>query len=115
MIGSSRILAGQRAQAPSDASRLLDIEHDTRLLNEQRRVFRGSTTVMTLARLGIISINLTANTVNIELPDDSAITGQTTFTRSNGTVGTVANTTLSADAAGYRVEAAMDQEWRRAA
>jgi hypothetical protein len=63
----------------------------------------GSTTVMTLAALGITEINLTANTVNIELPDGSVITGQTTFTRANGTVGTVANTTLTADAAGYRV------------
>jgi hypothetical protein len=63
----------------------------------------GSTTVMTLAALGITEINLTANTVNIELPDGSVITGQTTFTRANGTTGTVANTTLTADAAGYRV------------
>jgi hypothetical protein len=63
----------------------------------------GSTTVMTLAALGITEINLTANTVNIELPDGSVITGQTTFMRTNGTTGTVANTTLTADAAGYRV------------
>jgi hypothetical protein len=63
----------------------------------------GSTSVMTLAALGITEIDLTANTVNIELPDGSVITGQTTFTRSNGTTGTVANTTLTADAAGYRV------------
>lgn len=63
----------------------------------------GSTSVMTLAALGITEINLTANTVNIELPDGSVITGQTTFTRANGTTGTVANTTLTADAAGYRV------------
>lgn len=63
----------------------------------------GSTTVMTLTQLGITEINLTANTVNIELPDGSVITGQTTFARANGTTGTVANTTLTADAAGYRV------------
>ena len=63
----------------------------------------GSTTVMTLAALGITEINLTANAVNIALPDGSVITGQTTFTRANGTTGTVANTTLTADAAGYRV------------
>ena len=43
-----------------------------------------------LTQLGITEINLTANTVNIELPDGSVITGQTTFTRANGTVGTVA-------------------------
>jgi len=64
----------------------------------------GSTSVMTLAALGITEINLTANTVNIKLPDGSVITGQTTFTRANGTTGTVANTMLTADAAGYRVE-----------
>lgn len=64
----------------------------------------GSTSVMTLSQLGITEIDLTANAVNIELPDGSVITGQTTFTRSNGTTGTVANTTLTADAAGYRVE-----------
>ena len=64
----------------------------------------GSTTVMTLAQLGITEIDLTANAVNIELPDGSVITGQTTFTRANGTTGTVANTTLTADADGYRVE-----------
>jgi hypothetical protein len=63
----------------------------------------GSTSVQTLAALGITEINLTANTVNIELPDGSVITGQTTFKRANGTTGTVANTTLTADAAGYRV------------
>ena len=67
----------------------------------------GSTTVMTLAALGITEINLTANAVNIELPDGSVITGQTSFTRSNGTTGTVANTTLSADAAGHRVVESM--------
>ncbi|NJN35797.1 MAG: hypothetical protein HC794_00585, partial [Nitrospiraceae bacterium] len=70
----------------------------------------GSTTVMTLAALGITEINLTANTVNIELPDGSVITGQTTFTRANGTVGTVANTTLTADAAGYRVVEAVSTD-----
>ena len=64
----------------------------------------GSTTVMTLAALGITEINLTADTTQITLPDGSQITGQTTFTRGNGTTGTVANTTLVADAAGYRVE-----------
>jgi hypothetical protein len=52
----------------------------------------GSTTVMTLAQLGITAINLTADATNIVLPDGSVNTGQTVFTRANGTTGTVANT-----------------------
>ncbi|GFE49041.1 hypothetical protein So717_07940 [Roseobacter cerasinus] len=64
----------------------------------------GSTTAKTLAELGITSINLTADTTRIELPDGSMITGQTTFTRSDGSTGTVANATLVAEAQGYRVE-----------
>jgi Ca2+-binding RTX toxin-like protein len=63
----------------------------------------GSTIVKTLAELGITAINLTANAVNIGMPDGSVITGQTTFTRANGTTGTVANTALVAEAAGHRV------------
>jgi len=63
----------------------------------------GSTTVKSLAELGITAINLTANAVNIGLPDGSTITGQTTFTRANGTTGTVANAALVAEAAGHRV------------
>jgi Large polyvalent protein associated domain 39/Large polyvalent protein-associated domain 3 len=54
----------------------------------------GSTTAQTLAQLGITEINLTADATRIVLPDGSVITGQTTFTRANGTMGTVANTTL---------------------
>ncbi|WP_299962101.1 FG-GAP-like repeat-containing protein [uncultured Roseobacter sp.] len=64
----------------------------------------GSTTAKTLTELGITSINLTADTTRIELPDGSMITGQTTFTRTDGTTGTVANATLVAEAQGYRVE-----------
>ncbi|WP_299919398.1 DUF4214 domain-containing protein [uncultured Roseobacter sp.] len=66
----------------------------------------GSTTAKTLVELGITSIDLTADTTQIELPDGSMITGQTTFTRSDGTTGTVANATLVAEAQGYRVEQA---------
>ncbi|WP_298922493.1 DUF4214 domain-containing protein, partial [uncultured Roseobacter sp.] len=64
----------------------------------------GSTESKTLAELGITSINLTADTTRIELPDGSMITGQTTFTRADGSTGTVANATLVAEAQGYRVE-----------
>ena len=60
----------------------------------------GSTSAVTLASLGITEINLTANAVNIVMADGSTITGQTTYTKADGTTGTVANTTLVADAAG---------------
>ena len=63
----------------------------------------GTTTVQTLTQLGIIEINLTADTTQITLPDGSQITGQTTFTRGNGTTGTVANTTLTAESQVHRV------------
>ena len=64
----------------------------------------GSTSVKTLPELGITEIDLTANAVDIGLPDGSRITGQTVFTRANGTTGTVANTALVAEAGGHRVE-----------
>ncbi len=64
----------------------------------------GSTTAKTLTEEGITSIDLTADTTRIELPDGSMITGQTSFTRSDGSTGTVANATLVAEAQGYRVE-----------
>jgi hypothetical protein len=56
----------------------------------------GRASVQTLTQLGITEINLTADTTHIESLDGSVITGQTTFTRGNGTTGTVANTTLRA-------------------
>jgi hypothetical protein len=55
------------------------------------------------AQAGITSINLTPDATSIELPDGSMITGQTIFTRANGTTGTVANTVLSAEGYGYGV------------
>jgi Ca2+-binding RTX toxin-like protein len=64
----------------------------------------GSRTVQTLTQLGITSINLRGDTVNLELPDGSVITDQTLFTRGNGTTGIVANTTLAAEAEGHVVE-----------
>jgi Ca2+-binding RTX toxin-like protein len=63
----------------------------------------GSTTAQTLSQLGIVSINLTGDATYIVLPDGSVITGQTTFTRSDSTTGTVADTTLIAEAQGHRV------------
>lgn len=64
----------------------------------------GSTTAKTLAQLGITSINLRPDATHIKLPDGSVITGQTTFTRSDGTTGTAADVTLVAEADGYRLE-----------
>ena len=64
----------------------------------------GSTSVKTLTELGIVAINLDGDTTRIELPDGSVITGQSTFVYSDGSTGTVADTTLVADANSYRVE-----------
>jgi hypothetical protein len=64
----------------------------------------GSATVQTLAQAGIASINLKADTTHIVLPDGSVITGQSSFTRTDNTTGTVANTTLAYDADGNKVE-----------
>ncbi|WP_107496286.1 calcium-binding protein [Thalassobius sp. I31.1] len=67
----------------------------------------GSTTAKTLTQLGIVSIDLTADATNIELPDGSTITGKSTFTWADGTTGTVADTMLVADTSGHRVEKAV--------
>ncbi|MGH0003877.1 hypothetical protein ACQU0X_27705 [Pseudovibrio ascidiaceicola] len=64
----------------------------------------GSTSVKTLAELGITQINLTAGATNIELSDGFVIAGQTTFTRADGTTGTVGDMKLAASDMGYRVE-----------
>ncbi len=63
----------------------------------------GSTESKTLAELGITEINLEGDATEITLPDGSRITAQTTFTRSNGTTGTVADTVLMAEADGHHV------------
>jgi hypothetical protein len=63
----------------------------------------GTTSVQSLTQLGITSINLKGDLTNIQYTDGSAITGQTTFTRSNGTTGTVANAVLAAEATGYAI------------
>ncbi len=64
----------------------------------------GSLEAKTLAELGITSIDLTADATNIELPDGSVITGKTTFTWSDGSTGTVADTMLVSDTTSYRIE-----------
>ena len=63
----------------------------------------GSQTARTLAQLGIRDISLLGDTTEITLPDGSVITGQSNFTLTNGTTGTVADMILVADADGRRV------------
>ena len=63
----------------------------------------GTSTALTLAQAGITSIKLKADTTDIQYRDGSAITGQTTFTKSDGSTGTVAATTLATDPHGYAV------------
>lgn len=46
----------------------------------------GSTSVRTLAELGITEIDLTANATRIEMPDGSMTPRQSTYQRANGTV-----------------------------
>ncbi|MEP1575754.1 DUF4214 domain-containing protein, partial [Roseibium album] len=64
----------------------------------------GSIVSMTLGQLGITALDLTADATNIELSDGSVITGKTTFTRSDGTTGTVGDMLLASEAQGHRVE-----------
>jgi Ca2+-binding RTX toxin-like protein len=61
----------------------------------------GTTSVYTLAQLGITSINLKADLTDVKYSDGSEITGQTSFTRSNGTTGLVASMALASEVAGY--------------
>jgi len=65
----------------------------------------GSFTARTLDvdDLNITSIDLTADATNIELPDGSVITGQTTFTMGDDEY-TLADTTLVSEVASYRIE-----------
>lgn len=63
----------------------------------------GSTSVVTLAAVGIVEIDLNPDASLIVLPDGSRITGQTTYTLGNGTTGTVANAVLMADGNSYNV------------
>ena len=63
----------------------------------------GSQTARTLTELGIREIGLLGDATHIALPDGSVITGQASFTRTNGTTGTVADVILVADAEGRRV------------
>ena len=59
----------------------------------RRRFIRQS-----FADLGITSLDLNVDATQIELPDGSVITGQATFTRNDGSTGTAADVTLTAEA-----------------
>ncbi len=63
----------------------------------------GTTSLETLSTLGIVSINLTSNNQEIDLPDGSAISGETTYTKSDSTTGLAADAVLASDANGYVV------------
>ncbi|MEW9309937.1 beta strand repeat-containing protein [Labrys neptuniae] len=63
----------------------------------------GTTSLETLADLGITSINLTTDNQEIVLPDGSKISGKTTYTKSDGSTGTAADASFAYDANGYLV------------
>jgi hypothetical protein len=63
----------------------------------------GTTTMKTLAQLGIASIGLTPDHDGRTLPDGSRILGSTTFSRTDGTTGAAADVSLAYDARGYAV------------
>ena len=64
----------------------------------------GTQTLETAAQAGVTSINLNANSYTQAFTDGSSINGETTFTRSNGTVGTAATVTFANDGGSYIVQ-----------
>jgi Ca2+-binding RTX toxin-like protein len=64
----------------------------------------GTTTALTLAQAGVTSINLKVDTSNLSYSDGSNINGETTFTKVDGSTGTVASVSLAADSNGYAVK-----------
>lgn len=63
----------------------------------------GTTTLKTLAELGITSINLISNNQEVVFPDGSKIAGTVTYTKSDGSTGVAADAKLSFEAGGYVV------------
>jgi hypothetical protein len=63
----------------------------------------GTTSLETLSSLGITGINLTTNNQLVLLPDGSRVTGETTYTKSDGTTGTAADAVFAYDSTGYVV------------
>src|ERR1700722_453475 len=64
----------------------------------------GTTTFETLNQLGITSINLTTDNTDQALADGSQIVGETTYTKSDGTTGTVADASFAYDSNGYATQ-----------
>ncbi|MDU6239613.1 MAG: hypothetical protein E6614_11710, partial [Bradyrhizobium sp.] len=64
----------------------------------------GTTTLETLGQLGITAINLTSDTKTQTLADGSVISGQTTFTRADGSTGTAADVSFAYDANGHAAQ-----------
>ncbi|MBE1208475.1 hypothetical protein [Aminobacter carboxidus] len=60
--------------------------------------------LVTLASLGIISIDLTPTGSGQRFDDGSAVTGTTTYTKSDGSTGTVGDAVLVSDANGYVIK-----------
>lgn len=101
--------------AKSDMQALLavfDTNHDGKLsaLDAEWSLFKvlvtnanGTQTLRTMGELGITAINLISNNQEVTLPDGSKIVGTTTFTKSDGSTGTVADAVLAYEAAGYVV------------
>ncbi|MGJ8528309.1 hypothetical protein [Maritalea sp.] len=63
----------------------------------------GTTTLKTLAELGITSLDLISNNHQQTLSDGSNIAGTTTFTKSDGTTGVAGDVALSYDTGSYVV------------
>lgn len=61
----------------------------------------GTTTLQTLASLGITGINLTTNNQEVLLEDGSKISGVTTYTKSGGGTGKVGDASFVYEASGY--------------
>ena len=60
--------------------------------------------LVSLASLGLASIDLTPTGSGQNFADGSAITGTANFTRTDGTTGTAGDAVLAADAASYRIQ-----------
>ncbi|MER9313263.1 autotransporter adhesin family protein [Mesorhizobium australicum] len=63
--------------------------------------------LVSLASLGIASIDLTATGSGQQFTDGSAITGTTTYTKTDGTTGAVGDAVLASDANGYLIRSAV--------
>ena len=64
----------------------------------------GTTSVETLAQAGITSIDLVPQDADVQQVDGSIETGQTTYTKTDGSTGTAVDMTLAYDSNGYAVQ-----------